>query len=102
MLGVLGRLGGDQPLAAVRCALKDENAEVRHAAIWALCNWPDAAPLEDLLAIAGAADALELKVLALQGIARQASLAKDQPVSYITTMLRATSRSSATASSSRK
>ena len=79
LLKVLGALGGDKPLAIVRIAIKDQDAAVRKAAIASLCGWSDAAPLEDLLAIAAAADQPDWKTPALRGIARQASLAKDQP-----------------------
>jgi len=87
LVTVLGWIGGEKPLEAVRGALKAEDAEVRMAAIRALANWPDAAPLEDLLAIASAEENLKAKVLVLRGIARQAPLAKDQPRAKVAEVL---------------
>lgn len=87
MVTVLGWLGGEKPLAAVRSALKADDAEVRIAAIRALASWPDPAPLDDLLAIAGTETSLKTKVLALRGIARLAPLAKDQPAAKVAEVL---------------
>ena len=87
LVTVLGWLGGQRPLALVRSALKAEDAEVHTAAIRALAGWPDAAPLDDLLAIASTEDNLKAKVLALRGIARQASLAKDRPAEQVAEVL---------------
>ncbi len=79
LVTVLGWLGGEKPLAAVRGVLKADDAELRLAAIRALASWPDATPLDDLLAIASTEDNVKAKVLALRGIARQAPLAKQEP-----------------------
>ncbi len=52
LLGVLGALGGNQSLVAVRAALSDSNPEVHAAAVRALASWPDLAAAPDLLQIA--------------------------------------------------
>jgi HEAT repeat protein len=51
LLGVLGALGGDKALAAVRAALADPNPEVHGAAVQALTAWPDLTAAPDLLQI---------------------------------------------------
>lgn len=78
LLRVLGRLGGAESLKAVRGALKDENAEVRDAAIRALAEWADGSALEDLLAVARSARQARSKVLALRGFAKLAGQVKDR------------------------
>ncbi|MBE3070942.1 MAG: hypothetical protein IMZ66_11970, partial [Planctomycetes bacterium] len=73
LLRVLGRLGGEKALGAVRGALKNEDAGIRDAAIRALAEWPDGAALGDLLGVARSATDVQAKVLALRGFARLAS-----------------------------
>ena len=53
LLNVLGALGGDKALAAVRAAVADSNPEVHAAAVRALTTWPDLAAAPDLLQIVG-------------------------------------------------
>ena len=53
LLNVLGALGGDKALAAVRAALADTNPEVHAASVRALTTWPDLAAAADLLQIVG-------------------------------------------------
>jgi hypothetical protein len=79
LLEALGSMGGAQALAAVRAELKAEDAEVRVAAVRALANWPDAAPLDDLAALASTTTDARSKALALRGVAHLAPLAKDRP-----------------------
>jgi hypothetical protein len=50
--------------------VKDESADVRTAAIRALADWPDATPLEDLLAVAKAAAEPLPRILALRGFVK--------------------------------
>ena len=74
LLPVFGRLSGAQALAAVQGQLKGANVETRKAAIRALSDWRDAAPLNDLLAAAkGDADS-NAKILALRGYIQLAGL----------------------------
>jgi uncharacterized protein len=79
LLEALGSMGGAQALAAVRAELKAEDAEVRVAAVRALANWPDAAPLDDLAVLASTTTDARTKALALRGLAHLAPLAKDRP-----------------------
>lgn len=51
LLSVLGALGGNKALVAVRAALQDPNPEVHAAAVRALNAWPDLAAAPDLLQI---------------------------------------------------
>jgi hypothetical protein len=72
---VLGRLGTAKALEAVRAAAKDSDADVQDAAIRALADWPNAAPLADLLAIAKADAKPARQVLALRGYVRLVGVA---------------------------
>jgi HEAT repeat protein len=79
LLPVFGRLSGAQALAAVQGQLKGANVETRKAAIRALADWRDAAPLNDLLAAAkGDADD-NAKILALRGYIQLAGLSSQRP-----------------------
>jgi len=79
LLEALGSMGGAEALASVRAELKAEDGVVRVAAVRALANWPDAAPLEGLAALASTTSDPRTKALALRGVARLAPLAKDRP-----------------------
>ncbi len=79
LIGVLGSVGGDPALAALRREIKASDAAVRLAAVRALCNWQTAAPLDDLAAVAVESSEAQVKALALRGVARMATLAKDRP-----------------------
>ncbi len=48
ILRILGKFGGEKPLAAVRAALADADASVQDAALRTLAEWPDASPADDL------------------------------------------------------
>ena len=80
LLGVLGRFGGDRALQAVRTFVRDDNPELRNAAVRVLSNWPDRTPLGDLLAIAHDAKETVPKALALQGVANLVGKAGEMPV----------------------
>jgi HEAT repeat protein len=68
LVTVLGHLGGAQALPALRAALKETNIAVQTAAARALSEWPDAAPLEDLKAVAATTTNEKVKALALRGV----------------------------------
>jgi hypothetical protein len=70
LIEVLGGIGNGKALASVKDALKTAEADVRAAAVRALSNWSDIAPVESLIAFAGATDDAKSKVLALRGVAR--------------------------------
>ena len=65
MIGILGQLGDTSALATLRRALSDTDTEIRYAAIAGLGRWPDAAPLPDLLRIAGDAKSGGCQIRAL-------------------------------------
>jgi len=67
LLQVMGQSGHAQALPVVRGALKDENAEIKRAAILALTEWSDAVPVPDLLETARTTATPAHQVLALRG-----------------------------------
>jgi hypothetical protein len=67
-------------LAAVRAAVKDGDAGVRDAAVRGLADWPNAAPADDLLAIAARRDDPTHPVLALRGYVRMVHLDPSRPL----------------------
>ncbi len=78
LLRVLSVLGGDKALQAVLAAADAGQADIRTAAINALADWPDAAPLEALLDIArlGKSGDAARTALALRGFGRLTGKAK--------------------------
>ena len=70
LLTVLGRLGGDDALKAIRAARNDANAEIQDAAIRALARWDDPAVADDLMDITKNAKSLPHRVIALEGYVR--------------------------------
>jgi HEAT repeat protein len=51
-LTALGRVGGQKALAIVEAAIAGDNAQRRDAGVRALCNWPDASVVPQLLKLA--------------------------------------------------
>jgi len=80
LLRLLVYTRGEEALTAVRRAIRDENAEVREAAIRTLVAWPEAAAVPHLIDLAKTAEKPSHAVLALRdGCLRLAGL-KDLPV----------------------
>lgn len=79
LLGVLGRVGGQQALAAVRAAVQDGDEKVTDAAVRALAEWPDATAAEDLLAVAKTGGRETHQVLALRGYIRVCRIRTNRP-----------------------
>jgi HEAT repeat protein len=77
-LAVLGQVGGDQALAAVREAVKSADEKTHEAAVRALTNWADDAPLADLLALANGERKENLSILSLRGYVRLAGINRDK------------------------
>ncbi len=73
LLGILGTLGGDQAMQAIKAALAGD-PEVRKAAVRALSEWKDSAPMADLLAIAREDKDESTRILALRGYIRMAGI----------------------------
>ncbi len=70
LLGILSALGGKPACEAARGCLASTAAEVKKAAVKSLAEWPDAAPLEDLKAVAKG-DASDVnRILAMRGYIR--------------------------------
>lgn len=67
---ILGKIGCNASLPYLRRALKDENEEIRDAAIRVMADWPEPAAEDDLLTIAVTAKEMVHHVLALQGYIR--------------------------------
>jgi hypothetical protein len=69
VLRVLGRLGGPVALQAARTVAAQGTGEAREAARWQLAQWPGGEAIEDMLAVARAADDLSLRAEALKNLA---------------------------------
>ena len=88
LLQVAGKVGDPQALPVLRQALKDKNADIQAAAIRALSDWPDAAPLNDLLAVAKSSKNQKFRVLALRGYVKLISYESAKSSEEIVAMYR--------------
>lgn len=79
LLPAIGRIGGKEALAAVEGALNSDDAEIRDAAVRALCNWPDGAVADALMRIVDTSDNQEHRIWALRAYVRVISLPSDEP-----------------------
>ena len=75
---MLGKIGDDGALPALRTALKDDNTQVQDAAVRALADWPGAGPASVLIELARSAPKEIHRVLALRGYIRMAGLDSDR------------------------
>jgi HEAT repeat protein len=66
-LAVLSHISGPKALDAVRGQVLNKDDQVKTAAIRALADWPDAAPLSDLMKIAKTDSDSRSRILALRG-----------------------------------
>ena len=73
LLRVLCVVGGAKALAAVRAATGDADAELKEAALRALCDWPSAEAIPDLEKCVQAPPTPKFKILALRGYVRLVS-----------------------------
>lgn len=85
LLGVLPRFGGSQALAAARANAAGAG-EIRKAAIRAMAEWPDPAPLDDLFQAAADQDQT-LHVIALRGYIKLCSQSANRASSETAAML---------------
>lgn len=76
LLGTLAGLGDPAALAELRKHLAAEG-EVKKAAVRAVAEWPDATPINDMLALAKNDSSASVKVLALRGYVRMIGLTKN-------------------------
>ncbi|HEV8291047.1 MAG TPA: HEAT repeat domain-containing protein [Tepidisphaeraceae bacterium] len=78
LLRLLGRTGSSRALEALRRELKEGDPQMHDATVRALSEWPDAAVIADLLAIAKEDPSQTNKVLALRGYVRVVALPSDR------------------------
>lgn len=79
LLRVLGRIGGNDSLHALRAATRDKDAAIQDAAIRSLADAGRLDAMPDLLALAKDAPTLPHRVIALRGYWRAVALAEKQP-----------------------
>ncbi len=78
LLRILGALGDDHGLPAMRKGVQSRDATVRDTAVRSLAAWPTPAPLEDLVTLAQSAPESAHRVLALRGAIRLSSELSDR------------------------
>lgn len=87
LLGAIATVGGPDALEAIRKELKSGDDATRLVIVRLLSNWPDAAPLDDLAALAMTTQDARVKALALRGVARLAPLAGDRQADQVVELL---------------
>ncbi|MEW6234548.1 MAG: HEAT repeat domain-containing protein [Candidatus Omnitrophota bacterium] len=81
LLRMLTELGGEKACGAVRDSMaKDGDESVRHAAYLALTAWPDASPIETLLALAQKEEDSAKRKLVLKGYLRMIDLVRSDSI----------------------
>jgi uncharacterized protein len=87
LLAILAVIGDEPALSGVRSQLSNRDDDVKKAAVRALSNWPNDAPLDDLMKIAKDGNDSVLQVLALRGyikvLARPANRSATQTVAQL-------------------
>jgi len=78
LLRVLGGIGNDEALDALRTALEDADAQVRDAAVRTLATWPNAAAAQTLLGIYRDSKSRVHRILSLRGLVRLLSAAAEK------------------------
>jgi HEAT repeat protein len=76
LISVLGKIGDDSTLAALREALHDPDPEIVDAAVRALAGWPTASAADDAFGIARSSSNARHQILALRGYIRMVGLEK--------------------------
>jgi HEAT repeat protein len=79
LLRILGRIGDNAAMPVLRTALADGDKTIQDAALRALCEWPTAGPVPDLVRVAETSDNRVHQVLALRGFVRLLALESDRP-----------------------
>jgi HEAT repeat protein/type 1 glutamine amidotransferase len=79
LLEALGQASTPDALRLLRGCLADPNPEIARAAVLALSEWADPAPLPDLLAAAKSGASPALQVLALRGFLKLVALPSPRP-----------------------
>jgi HEAT repeat protein/type 1 glutamine amidotransferase len=88
LLRVLAQMPNAKSLEALRAALNDRNARVQEVAVRGLADWPEAAPMPDLLALARSTSNPTHRALALRGYIRLAALPSKRPPEQTVKLLR--------------
>jgi HEAT repeat protein len=88
LLEVMAQTSSDEALPVLRGALADPSPEIARAAILALAEWANPAPLADLLALARTQPNPTLQVLALRGYLKLLALPAQRPAAESARMLR--------------
>jgi len=70
LLSILGQIGGEKALVALRAGLADSSPDVKLVALQQLAEWPDDQPMEDLIRIARATQDSQTRSIALRGYVR--------------------------------
>ena len=78
LLPVLGRIGGTKALALIREAVAGADPKRRDSGRQALFNWPDSTVADDLARLAETAPDRDLKIRAIQALARVVILPGDR------------------------
>jgi len=79
LLSVLGRIGDNSALPELRKALDSGDAKIQDAAIRSLSEWPNPAPVDDLLKVAKTSSNQVHRILALRGFVRLLGLERNRP-----------------------
>jgi HEAT repeat protein len=88
LFNVLGKIGNDIALAAIRAALKSDNEKEQDTAVRALSDWPNPKPINDLLEIAKTSKNKVHKILALRGFVRLIGIEENRPADEAIKMYR--------------
>ncbi len=86
-LPLLGRLGGPKARKQIEAALTSTDANVKAAAVQALCNWPNSEVADRLLDLATHADSESQQRRALRAYVRVVTLKSDRPETQTLAML---------------
>jgi HEAT repeat protein len=78
LLRVLGKIGDDSALSAVRAALADPDPAIVDAAVRAIADWPTVSARDDALEIARTSLVLNHRVLAIRAYVRMIGLEPDR------------------------
>ena len=77
LIRLLAKAPTAKALGAVKAMTKDQNAAVKDAAVRTLASWPNAAPANDVIAMAKATSDKKHRILLLRGYIRMAGTVED-------------------------
>lgn len=79
LLPLLGRIGGQKALQAIKEGLKSDNPQVEEAAVRGLCNWPNKKVADDLLEIVKNSPSENYRIWALRAYVRVITMRESGP-----------------------